>query len=1008
MSHSLRPFGLLLASVCVLHACGEPDPSSANNDDDAGEMGSPLADMELARDMDASRDMPSPDVDLPSDMASPDLSPMRDMTSLDMSSGDMTSDMTGPRARTLADYYLCQEDNDCPVGLGECIKEVALNRTDANGLDRVQLRALFPDLEPDQGVCSRLCTNGASACEGLQVDPNGDANAYTCQVVYTGAAPYPDPAPNLPFQGQLDLAELAAGQPFGALCRPPFQDSPAVDEGLCAPCVPGAQACSGRSLCWSFLNDAPAEMGENGQCMAPCDADDSCPMGFTCKEKLTAQGASFGKRCMPLLDTCTSCLDRDGDDVGTGFCGPARAPITGYDCDDRNADAYFDARTIDHPFPDFCGQFDYNCNGLSDDVEQVGTPLFGDDHCTACGDSCQGSVGTGASAGVQSCGTGTCLVNCNDPMAWADCDRDPSNGCETSVTDDTRLYYFDGDGDGRGDPNQVRFACDVAEVPAGYVSNALDCDDQNPAVYGGNASISEAPELCDDIDNDCDGQVDNNVVVENMSCTTTFPGLCSQGVRVCQLAANGSYDLECVPTIVPGQVQESCANPGVDDDCDGVVDDNPDDGALYFRDADADTFGLDNVTQRACSQPVGYAARGGDCNDSNSAINPLATEVCTTLADDDCDGGANDNDPQGAEDGTLWYQDMDNDKFPALAGPLKRCTRPVGYVARRSDSRWDCADSDATRYPGASETCNDGIDSNCTGGDNDLPAIGSMTYYLDTDGDSYGRSSGSIQACVSPGANYVTRGGDCADNAGQQSINPGAPESCDGQDNDCDTPSRRSDEGCPSSITTGTGSTEPWRGATSGDTTYTDDCPTGKGLVGYRLKWTNDRVRAIQLICRTIAYDRSTTSTPYTYTMTSRSQQDLSYRGNWSWYDNAFQHYQGELFCPNYTGSTFISGFKVRAGTELDGLEGLCKSVKLNVAEGLGQASSTITRGSRQDLGVKGGSGGGYYTEECQDDELATGLGLRMRYVYDAFNTRREYIIGIQLRCRKIDLARIN
>jgi ELWxxDGT repeat protein/uncharacterized repeat protein (TIGR03803 family) len=60
-------------------------------------------------------------------------------------------------------------------------------------------------------------------------------------------------------------------------------------------------------------------------------------------------------------------------------------------------------------------------------------------------------------------------------------------------------WYLDADGDGYGDPGVSTTGC---PVPDGYVSNGLDCNDDDDTVYPG------APELCDGQDNDCDAQAD--------------------------------------------------------------------------------------------------------------------------------------------------------------------------------------------------------------------------------------------------------------------------------------------------------------------------------------------------------------------------------------------------------------------------------------------------------------------------------------------------------------------
>lgn len=75
---------------------------------------------------------------------------------------------------------------------------------------------------------------------------------------------------------------------------------------------------------------------------------------------------------------------------------------------------------------------------------------------------------------------------------------------------------------------------------------------------------------------------------------------------------------------------------GVDDDCDGIIDD----GVLltFYQDLDNDNFGNNSITHTACSAPTGYKAIGGDCNDNNNLIYPGAQEVCNNVIDDNCNG----------------------------------------------------------------------------------------------------------------------------------------------------------------------------------------------------------------------------------------------------------------------------------------------------------------------------------------------------------------------------------
>ena len=146
---------------------------------------------------------------------------------------------------------------------------------------------------------------------------------------------------------------------------------------------------------------------------------------------------------------------------------------------------------------------------------------------------------------------------------------------------------------------------------------------------------------------------------------------------------------------------------------------------LFYADADNDGFGDLTNDSLSCSTPVGYVANSTDCNDTDAAINP----------------------------NTVWYMDMDGDLLGDLMTTFTGCTPPTGYVLNSGD----CDDTNASIT---------------------VPT----TYYSDVDQDGFGDDSTAADFCLAP-PNMVAIGGDCNDN--NNTIYPGAPEICDGFDNNC-------------------------------------------------------------------------------------------------------------------------------------------------------------------------------------------------------------------------------
>ncbi|MEY3012315.1 MAG: hypothetical protein RIT45_1050 [Pseudomonadota bacterium] len=472
---------------------------------------------------------------------------------------------------------------------------------------------------------------------------------------------------------------------------------------LCRPCAADEEcaAINEGALCVPYGSDGAF-------CGGSCDDDGDCPLEYACEMAKGSKGEA--KQCVRTQGQCTCSAKSTAEGAATvcavsnefGVCpGMRTCTAAGLGaCDATPAAA------------EVCNGKDDDCDGQTD--EGVGG-----------GEPCKIQNGFGTCTGSTICSEGN--VVCDGPEPAEETCNGKDDDCDGQTDED----FLDLDQDGKAD-------CVDDDLDGDGVANPADCAPNDASVHPG------AVETCNNKDDNCDGQTDEAGAT---NCTTYFADVDKDGFgdpqkSACLCKANEIFVSaaagdcnDVVATIAPGAA-ELCDNG--DNDCDGQTDEGFEKGA-------------------ACDSGIGACKSFGTmvCSGDGKSVVCSAgsgqggAEVCNGK-DDDCNGQTD----EGFGVGT-----------PCVSG--QGVCAKTGQTVCGAGGQAIC---DAVPGTGSAEKC-DGLDNDCNG----ITDEG-----CDDDNDGYcDKGMPFVNSLACPKGQ-----GDCDDQDGN--VRPGAPETCNNKDDDCD------------------------------------------------------------------------------------------------------------------------------------------------------------------------------------------------------------------------------
>lgn len=482
----------------------------------------------------------------------------------------------------------------------------------------------------------------------LQADLDGDGRGNACDLD-DDADGIPDMSDNCPNTANNDQADTD-GDGVGNACSDDIDGDGIINaQDNCVLVINPDQADSDGNGYGDACDD---DMDGDGR----ADIEDNCPT-IPNYDQANVDGDSMGDACDPDIDNDTVLNANDNCPYDSN---PNQANMDGDQfgdvCDlDRDGDGY---------------------DNVADNCPDTSNPTQADADGDGVGDACDDD---GDNDGI--------------PDATDNCPTVFNPGQE-DLDDDGLGDLCDDDADGDGETRAAGDCCDLGtEAPPNVI-----CNDTTAAAIN-----TSAVEICDRLDNNCSGTVDEGVDDDLDGWADAASG------QTCPTSLGGAGDCDDTnPSINPGAA-EVCN--GLDDDCDTQIDEGgvctaPGMEICNGLDDDGngvpdDIFACVQNTVVSCTtscMTVGTAQCDANCT---LGICQPPAEACTNAVDDDCDGLVDCFDPDCAGVGPCaGCTDADNDGFFAEAG----CGTLV-----------DCFPADPTRYPGGPEVCGDGVDDNCNG-----------------------------------------------------------------------------------------------------------------------------------------------------------------------------------------------------------------------------------------------------------------------------------------------------